>query len=80
MVSIENGRVCVKKYGRDAGRLCVITSVVDENFAKIICAGRKNKRRCNVKHLEPLPQKLELKGSDEEVLKSLVAMEGEMKA
>jgi large subunit ribosomal protein L14e len=80
MVSIENGRVCVKKMGRDAGRLCVITSVIDENFAKIICAGRKKKRRCNIRHLEPLPQKIELKESDEEVLKILTAMEREMKS
>jgi len=80
MVSMENGRVCVKKFGRDAGRLCVIASVIDENFAKILCAGRKKKRRCNIRHLEPMPQTMELKGSDEEVLKSLAAMEGEMKA
>lgn len=78
MVAIENGRVCVKKLGRDAGRLCVITSVIDENYAKILCAGRKKKRKCNIKHIEPLPQKLELKESDEEVLKSLASMEGEM--
>jgi len=80
MVSIENGRVCVKKMGRDAGRLCVITSVIDESFAKILCVGRKKKRKCNIRHIEPLPQKIELKESDEEVLKTLAAMEEEMKA
>ena len=30
MVAIENGRVCVKKTGRDAGKLCVVTNVIDE--------------------------------------------------
>lgn len=74
MVSIENGRLCVKKMGRDAGRLCVITSVIDENFAKVLCAGRKKKRKCNVRHLEPLPQKMELKESEEEMLKALAGM------
>jgi len=80
MVSIENGRVCVKIAGRDAGRICVITSVVDENFAKVLCAGRKAKRKVNVRHIEPLPQKMDVKGSDEETVKALAAMEAEMKA
>lgn len=74
MVSIENGRLCVKKMGRDAGRLCVITSVIDENFAKVLCVGRKKKRKCNVKHLEPLPQKMEIGESEEEMLKALGEM------
>jgi len=74
MVSIENGRLCVKKMGRDAGKLCVITNVIDENFAKVLCAGRKKKRKCNVKHLEPLPQKMELRESEAEMLKALAEM------
>jgi len=79
MVSIENGRVCVKKTGRDAGRLCVIASVIDDNFAKVLCAGRKAKRKCNIRHLEPLPQKLEI-SSDAQCLAALAKMEEEIKA
>jgi len=79
MVSMENGRLCVKKVGRDAGRLCVITSVVDEKTAKVLCAGRKKKRPCNVRHLEPLPQTMDVKDNDEETVKSLAKMEEEMK-
>lgn len=79
MVSIENGRVCVKTAGRDAGRVCVITSVVDENYAKVLCTCRKKKRKCNIRHVEPLPQKLDLKGSDEDTLKALASLEAEMK-
>jgi len=75
MVAIENGRVCVKKMGRDAGKLCVITNVTDQNYAKVLCVGRKKKRKCAVKHLEPLDMKLDLKDSDEETLKKLAAMQ-----
>jgi large subunit ribosomal protein L14e len=74
MVAMENGRLCVKKLGRDAGNLCVITSVMDENFVKVLCLGRKKKRRCNVTHLEPLPQKMEVKESEEATLKALAEM------
>lgn len=75
MVAIENGRVCVKKMGRDAGKLCVVTNVVDENYAKVLCVGRKKKRKCSIRHLEPINMKLELKESDEETLKKLAAMQ-----
>ena len=76
MVSMENGRVCVKKSGRDAGRLCVVTNVIDENFVKVICVGRKKRRKCNITHLEPLPQKMEVKESEEATLKALAGMKG----
>lgn len=74
MVAMENGRVCVKKLGRDAGKLCVITNVIDENFVKIICLGRKKKRKCNARHLEPIPQKMEILENDEATLKALAAL------
>ena len=74
MVAMENGRLCVKKVGRDAGRLCVVTNVVDENFVRILCMGRKKKRKCNARHLEPLPQKMEVKESEEATLKALAEM------
>jgi large subunit ribosomal protein L14e len=77
VVAIENGRICIKTHGRDAGRLCVVTNVIDENFAKILCVGRKKKRKVNIRHLEPLTKKMEMKEKDEETLKVL---EGMMKA
>ncbi len=52
MALIENGRVCVKKYGRDAGDRAVITSVIDSNFVMIASSTRPKPRKCNVKHLE----------------------------
>ena len=74
MVAMENGRVCVKRSGRDAGKACVVTNVIDENFVKVLCIGRKKKRKCNVRHLEPMPQKIEVKENEDATLKALAGM------
>jgi len=70
------GRICVKIAGREAGRKCVVVDIVDDNF--VVVTGPKpltgvKRRRVNVKHLEPLPHKIELQkgASDEEVLRAL---------
>jgi ribosomal protein L14E/L6E/L27E len=49
---LQVGRVCIKKYGRDAGSRAVITKVIDGNFVNVITAKRPKERRCNVSHLE----------------------------
>ncbi|MCL5430177.1 MAG: 50S ribosomal protein L14e [Candidatus Marsarchaeota archaeon] len=49
---IQPGRVCVKKFGRDAGSRAVITAVEKDGFVKIISADRPKERRCNPTHLE----------------------------
>ena len=67
---VETGRVCIKKYGRDAGSRAVITKIEDENFVRIITAKRKKERRCNTKHLEFLNEKVNL-GSQDEVNRAL---------
>ena len=76
MAAIEVGRLCVKIYGREAGRKCVIVDIIDENF--VLITGPKQltgvrRRRANVDHIEPLDKKIEIsKGaSDEEVLDAL---------
>lgn len=55
---VEKGRLARSKAGRDAGRLCVVVEVIDEDFV-LTCDGRlrtldrpKKKRK---KHLQPLP-------------------------
>lgn len=70
------GRVCVKIAGREAGRKCVVVDIIDDNF--VLVTGPKHltgvkRRRANVKHLEPLPFKIDVQrgASDEEVLKAL---------
>jgi len=58
---VEIGRICVKKYGRDAGSKAVITKVIDKNFVNVITSERKKERRCNIRHLELLDQKIDIK-------------------
>jgi Ribosomal protein L14E/L6E/L27E len=58
---LEVGRVCIKKYGRDAGKKAVITAVEDDGFVRILTAARAKERRCNPRHLEFLAQKVDVK-------------------
>ena len=69
---IEIGRVCIKLRGREAGRRCVVVDIIDENF--VIVDGDVKRRRVNIKHLEPLPDKVDIKAgaSSEEVIKALL--------
>lgn len=68
------GRICLKIAGRDAGKKCVVTEVVDDSFVMIDGATRR--RKCNKKHLEPLTEVVDLKekATHEEVEKALVAL------
>ena len=73
MSAIQVGRICVKRQGREAGQKCVIVDVIDESF--VLITGPKavsgvKRRRVNVKHLQPLDDRLQIsKGaSDEEIL------------
>lgn len=72
---LDTGRVCVKTAGREAGRYCVIIKKMDDNFVLVTgpkVATKVKRRRCNLEHLEPLEDKVEIKAeaSDEEVLKA----------
>jgi large subunit ribosomal protein L14e len=76
MPAIEVGRICVKTFGREAGRKCVIVDIVDENF--VLVTGPKNisgvrRRRANINHIEPLDKKISIEkgASDDDVAKKL---------
>jgi len=76
MPAIEVGRICVKQYGREQGKKCVIIDLMDKSF--ILITGPKNlngvkRRRVNLNHVAPLEDKIEIsKGAtDEEVTKVL---------
>lgn len=56
---IEIGRVCMKIAGRDAGLKCVVVDTVDENY--VLIDGETRRRKCNIKHLEPLDKIFSLK-------------------
>ena len=68
----EIGQVYVKIVGREARQICAAVDTSEGSF--ITVSGPKVKRRkCNLKHLEPLPQKLQIKkgASDDEVAAAL---------
>jgi large subunit ribosomal protein L14e len=69
---ISVGRVCKKVAGREAGKSCVIVEIIDKNFV-VIDGPKVKRRRCNIKHLEPLDKVIDIKegASHEEVVKKL---------
>jgi large subunit ribosomal protein L14e len=74
MPAIEVGRICVKIAGREAGEKCVIVEVIDDKFVEVVGTTMKN-RKCNIKHLEPVEQTMEIKSEDvEEIKKELEAV------
>lgn len=63
---LQVGRLCVKKYGRDAGSRAVVTEVMGDGFVKIITATRnKKERKCNPKHLEFLKEVIDVKNREQ---------------
>lgn len=73
------GRICVKIAGRDAGKKCVIVDVLENNL--VLIDGQTRRRKCNIMHLEPLNEIIELdKGaSHEEVAKEFKKLGIELK-
>ncbi|GEM_PF-647608 len=62
---LEAGRVCIKKYGRDAGSRAVVMSVGSDGFPIVLTAARyKKERRCNPSHLEYLNESVDAKNRD----------------
>jgi len=56
---MEIGRLCIKTAGRNAGKHCVIVDTLEGNFVMI--DGNVPRKRCNIRHLEPLPVVLKVK-------------------
>ena len=76
--AIEIGRICVKTFGREAGKKCVIVDVIDKNF--VLVTGPKSvtkvkRRKANVSHVEPTTEKIEIErgATDEEIVDKLKA-------
>ena len=68
MPAIEVGRICLKISGREAGEKCVIVEIIDDKFFEVV-GNTVKYRRCNIKHLEPLEQVMEVKSDDPEAIK-----------
>ena len=56
MAAIEEGRICVKKMGKDSGEEVTITKVIDSNFVMVKDAKGKE-TRVGIRHLEPTSRK-----------------------
>jgi large subunit ribosomal protein L14e len=57
-MSLSVGRLCMKIAGRDAGLRCVVVDDLGDGF--VLIDGETRRRKCNVLHLEPLGQVVEL--------------------
>lgn len=62
---IEEGMVCIKKTGRDAGDKCVVINVLDNQFVEVVSKSRKQARKVNILHLSPLGKKVNPKSEEE---------------
>jgi len=76
LTAIEVGRICVKTFGREAGKKCVIVDVIDKNFILITGPKSVNKvkrRKANVNHIEPTQEKIEINrgAADEDIVEAL---------
>jgi large subunit ribosomal protein L14e len=68
---MEIGQVCIKTAGRDAGNICAVIDVINENY--VVIEGATRRKKCNIRHLEPMMKKLEIKknASHEEVIEQM---------
>ena len=55
----EIGRLCIKIAGRDARKKAIIVDILDGFF--VLIDGQVRRRKCNIKHLEPLDKILKIK-------------------
>lgn len=69
------GRICIKLAGRDAGSRCIIIDTLGNN--RVLVDGETRRRPCNIGHLEPTGQTLDIakNAPHDAVLKALNAIE-----
>ncbi len=65
------GQLVVKTAGRESNRDAVIVDIVNDSF--VLIDGNVKRRKCNIKHLEPLDATLKINknASTEEVHKAM---------
>jgi len=68
------GRLCTKIAGRDAGCKCVIVEELEDGM--VLVDGQTRRRKCNVKHLEPSKETIDIKSgaSHVDVKKAFAAL------
>lgn len=55
----EIGRLCLKLAGRDSRKHAVIVDILDDIY--VLIDGQTRRRKCNIKHLEPLAKVIKIK-------------------
>ncbi len=55
MAAIEEGRICIKKTGSDAGEEVTIIKMIDDNF--VMVSNGKKEKKVSILHLEPTSRK-----------------------
>ena len=76
MPVFEVGRVAVKMLGREAGQHCVVVEVIDKSYV-LIDGIKVRRRRANIRHLAPTPQKIEIKkGAKTDAVKKAIEKAG----
>lgn len=71
----EPGRICIKIAGREAKKLCCVVEKIDDQF--VLIDGNVRRKKCNIKHLEPLDKVIKLpKSASTEKIKELLKKEG----
>lgn len=53
------GKICIKLAGRDAGQIGVIIDELEGDY--VLVDGSVRRRKCNIKHIELLPEVTEIK-------------------
>jgi len=72
---IEIGRMIVKIAGRDSRKTGVVVDIIDDNTVMI--DGEVRRRKCNIKHIEPLDKVLDIKkGADHGLVVEVLSKEG----
>lgn len=61
---MEVGRVCVKKFGRDAGSAAVITKINNDGTVMVMTTKRPKERKCSIRHLEFLNTKIDVSNKE----------------
>ncbi len=56
---VKVGQIAIKIAGRDAGQLCVVIEVLDDNY--VLIDGMTRRRKCNIDHLEFLGREIKIK-------------------
>jgi large subunit ribosomal protein L14e len=73
MAGLEEGTVCIKTRGKEAGRKVVVLEFNKKTGLAIIEGPYVKRRKCNLKHLLPLQKKIPVKkGMKKEELAKLI--------